>query len=245
MHPGQSQYWEAISSFLAAFTKEPPWYFSLNKIVKTNDPNGTFFQVLGLSNKGGIALCKAAGLVSIRILKGTPVMRVEHEQWRNLLRDSDLCDSTDYNPTQLNKKDLVFINLGKKNIAARGLYNTPHQQYKKSPPKLHYRLHVQQRQLRLALESLARHYNTPDVLPQHRELAYTVLSRNIQSAFDDSSDSEDESEGERDEDNEQKSSSDQNTEGGEAPKEEEKFDFGFTNTPINQSTHPLLSKIVA
>jgi hypothetical protein len=119
MHPGQSQYWEVILvPSLVAFTKEPPWHFSLNKIAKTNDPHGTFFQVLGLRNTGDISLCKAAGLASIRILKRTPVMRVEHDQWHSLIKDIDFCESTGYNPTQLNKKDLVCINLGNKNIAA-------------------------------------------------------------------------------------------------------------------------------
>jgi hypothetical protein len=184
MHPWQSQYQEVLSSFLMVFTNDPPCYVSLNKSVKTDDPNGMFFQVLGLSNNGSIALCKAVGLVSIQILKGNLVMRIEHEQWRNLIPYSDLCESTDYNPTQLNNKNLDFINLGNNNIAARGLYYTPQQQYyKKSPPMPHYRLHMQHRQLRLAVESLDRHYNTPDVLPQHRELVYTVQSRNLPSAF--------------------------------------------------------------
>jgi hypothetical protein len=37
---------------------------------------------------------------------------------------------------------------------------------------------------------------------------------------------------------------DQNTKGGEAQNEEEQFDCGFTNSPLNQSKHPLLFKIV-
>jgi hypothetical protein len=85
MHPEKSQYREAIASFMVAFNKDPPWYLSLNKIVKPNDSNGTFFQVLGLRNTGGIALCKAVGLVNIQILKGSHFMRVEQEQWRNLI----------------------------------------------------------------------------------------------------------------------------------------------------------------
>jgi hypothetical protein len=101
-----------------------------------------------------------------------------------------------------------------------------------------------ERQLRLALESLARHYNTPDtVLLRHIE-SCPVPSQNLSIAFDDYSDSDDESEDERDDDDSQKSGADQNTECGEAPHEEEQFDFGFVNTPINQSKHPLLPKIV-
>jgi hypothetical protein len=95
-------------------------------------------------------------------------------------------------------------------------------------------LHVQHQQLRIALESLPRYYNTSDMLHQHRELAYTVLSQNLPSAFDDYSDSDDESEDEHDDDDddddEQKSGADQNTDRGEAPKEEEQFEFGLTNT---------------
>jgi hypothetical protein len=123
----------------------------------------------------------------------------------------------DSNPPQLNKNDLFFINMGNKNIDARGLYYTPQQQYKKSPPKPYYRLHVQQRQLLIALESLDRHYNTQDMLPRHRELSYMELSRNISFAFDDCSDSDYELEDERDDEEEQKSGADQNKEDGEAP----------------------------
>jgi hypothetical protein len=86
---------------------------------------------------------------------------------------------------------------------------------------------VQQLQLRLVIESLARHYNTPVVLPHHRELLYTVLSCSLPCAFDDCSDNDDELEDERDDNEEHKSSSDQNKEGGEAPKEVEELGLGF------------------
>jgi hypothetical protein len=69
MHPGQVQYREAISRFLASFSKEQPWYYSLHKKTKANDDNQTLFQVLGLTKKAGITLCKAAGLMAIRIVK--------------------------------------------------------------------------------------------------------------------------------------------------------------------------------
>jgi hypothetical protein len=82
------------------------------------------------------------------------------------------------------------------------------------------------------------------VLHQHRELAYTVPGQNLPCAFDDCSESDDESEDERHDDEEQKSGAGQNKEGSEAPKEMEEFEFGFTNTPINQSKHPLISKSV-
>jgi hypothetical protein len=125
MHPGQVQYREVIARFLASFSKEHPWYYSLHKKSKANDDNQTLFQALGLTNKAGISLCKAAGLMTIRIVKGHAVVRVEHEQWRNFIRDSGLSGETDYNPTQLNKKGLVFINLGNKNIQPeRAVFHT-------------------------------------------------------------------------------------------------------------------------
>jgi hypothetical protein len=113
-----------------SFSKEQPWYYSLHKKTEGNDDNQTlFFQVLGLTNKAEISLCNAVGHMTIRIMNGYAVMHIELEQWRNFIRGSGLSGAT-----QLNKRDLVFINLGSNNIQPKELYFTPHQQYKKAPP---------------------------------------------------------------------------------------------------------------
>jgi hypothetical protein len=101
MHTGQVQYREAISHFLASFSKEQHCYYSLHKKTKVNDDNQTLLQVLGLTNKAEISLCKAAGLLTIRIVKGHAVMHIDHTPWCNFIRDTGLSGATDYNPTQL------------------------------------------------------------------------------------------------------------------------------------------------
>jgi hypothetical protein len=117
-----------------SFSKEQPWYYSLHKKTEANDDNQTLHQVLGLTNKAEISLCNAVGRMTIMIMNGYAVMRIELEQWCNFIRGSGLSGATNYNPTQLNKRDLVSINLGNNNIQPKELYFTPHQQYKKSPP---------------------------------------------------------------------------------------------------------------
>jgi hypothetical protein len=99
MHPGQVQYREAIARFLASFSKEQLWYYSLHKKTKANDDNQILFEVLGLTNKAGVSLCKASGIMTIRSVKGHAVMHVEHEQWHTFIRNSGLSGETDYNPT--------------------------------------------------------------------------------------------------------------------------------------------------
>jgi hypothetical protein len=170
-------------------------------------------------------------------------MRVEHEQWRNFIRDSGLSGETDCNPAQLNKRDLVFINLGNKNIQPKELYFTPQQQYKKAPPKPEFLLYIQQRQLRLTLDRLSKSFNHLDVLPHHRDLAFVVLNRNTPTAFEEEEEERGEEEDSEDDDrNENRKASDgQSKEGVDKDKS---FDFGFTSTPINLSQHPLLSKLV-
>jgi hypothetical protein len=192
MHPGQSQYGEVIARFLAAFSDQRPWYLLLNKVGMANDGTSMVFQVMGLTHTCGVALCKDVGLVAIQIVKGNLVMQVEHEQWWAFLQDSGLTSSTAYNPTELNKKNCVFINLCNTNIQPRDLYYYPQQQCKKAPPMPDYRLYVQQRQLAPTIKRLARYYNCYDMLPKHREVAFTVVSRNSPSEYDDRRDSNNE-----------------------------------------------------
>jgi hypothetical protein len=55
------------------------------KVTNEDDELQTFVKTLGLSDKAGMELLKASGLVSIRVVKGKAVLRIEHEQWRQFL----------------------------------------------------------------------------------------------------------------------------------------------------------------
>jgi hypothetical protein len=76
-----------VAVFIARFRDERPWYFSIQaKVTNEDDEGQTFSKTLGISDKAGMALLKAAGLVSIRVVKGKAVLRIEHEQWRQFLK---------------------------------------------------------------------------------------------------------------------------------------------------------------
>jgi hypothetical protein len=81
-HVGQTRYREAVAAFIARFRDERPWYFLIQaKVTNEDDEGQTFIKTLGVSDKAGMALLKAAGLVSIRVVKGQAVLIIEHEQW--------------------------------------------------------------------------------------------------------------------------------------------------------------------
>jgi hypothetical protein len=78
-HVGQGRYREAVAAFITIYHDKKPWYFSIQAKGVNDDLPTTFVNTLGLSNKTGMALLKAAGLVSIRVVTGKPVLRVEHD----------------------------------------------------------------------------------------------------------------------------------------------------------------------
>jgi hypothetical protein len=67
-------------------------------------------KTLRLSDKAGMALLKATGLVPIRVVKVKSVLRIEHEQWRQFLKgESGLSEYCDYNQSSELRKDHSFI----------------------------------------------------------------------------------------------------------------------------------------
>jgi hypothetical protein len=188
-HVGQARYREAVAAFIARFRNERPLYFSIQAKVKNEDDEGqTFIKTLGISDKAGMVLLKAAGLVSIRVVKGKAVLRIEHEQWRQFLKgEAELSEYCDYNQSSVLRKDHSFINLGNATISNKSLYYTPSQQYRLQPPKPSFRLNLAQRQLKAQLRSLSFLYNNSYTTTQDRELSFAASGRDTPNYFDDDS----------------------------------------------------------
>jgi hypothetical protein len=79
-HVGQQQYREALGTYIKDYRDNQPWYFPIHSAVMTDDRTATFIKTIGISNKAGMALLKAAGLISFRLYKGKAVLRVEYDQ---------------------------------------------------------------------------------------------------------------------------------------------------------------------
>jgi hypothetical protein len=208
------------------------------EVTNEDDEWQTFIKTLGLSDKAGMALLKAAGLVSIRVVKGKAVLRIEHEQWQKFLKgEAELSEYCDNNQSSVLRKDHSFINLGNATISDKSLYYTPSQQYRPQPPKPSFQLNLAQRQLKAQLRSLSFLYNNSYTTAQDREFLFAVSDRDTPNYFDDdSSDSEEE---EKLDDGRESDATE------DGPREDSGFDFGYSHTPISPDKFPLLYKIAS
>jgi hypothetical protein len=62
----------------------------IQRAVTKIDGTPIFIKTAGLSNKAGIAILKAAGLVPIRMMKWEAMLRIEHDQWCDFIHQEEL-----------------------------------------------------------------------------------------------------------------------------------------------------------
>jgi hypothetical protein len=187
---GQHRYRETLRAFIKAYRDNQPWYFPIYRVVMTDNGTVTFIKTIGISNNSGVALLKAAGLISFRLYKGKAVLRVDHEQWRVFARQDDMPHYCDYNKSYVNKKEHSFINLG--NISLGPCFS-PTKQYRVKPTYPSFRISVPQRQLKAKIHSLAVSFNKSDQTEYGRYLSFAASYRVAPNFYNsDSSEEEDE-----------------------------------------------------
>jgi hypothetical protein len=211
--------------------------------VTTDDGTAPFIKTIGLSNKAGVALLKAAGLVSFRLYKGKAVLRVKHDQWRVFARQDDMAQYCDYNQSYVNKKEHAFINLG--NISLGPCFS-PAKQYMVKQTQPSFRLSVPQRQLKAKLRALAVSFITSDHTEYDRDLSFAACDRVSPNFYNsDSSEEEDEDSvnGDSGDDDTARCHGNSAAAAVAASADEQPFDFGYTHSSINIKDHPILSKL--